>query len=209
MATGDYITVQELTDWNADPSYGAQDAARYQAAITAASQSIDSWCGRRFYADANASARQYVPWTHGGPLWVDDFYTTTSLAVATDEAVDGTFEQSWTITTDFRVAPFNALLGSGETGVYYQIVPTGTRSWPISSYGLPTVQVTAKWGWTTTPPSVRQACFVLASKLVKLKDAPLGVAGFGEFGAVRVQGNRDVEMLLAPYRRMDRVPGIA
>jgi hypothetical protein len=48
---------------------------------------------------------------------------------------------------------------------------------------------------------VKQAALIAATDLFKLKDAPYGVAGFGEFGAVRIQDNLRVASLLAPYRR--------
>jgi hypothetical protein len=40
-----------------------------------------------------------------------------------------------------------------------------------------------------------------------LKDAPFGVAGFGEFGAVRVRNNPRAMALLQPYRRLPVLVG--
>jgi len=50
---------------------------------------------------------------------------------------------------------------------------------------------------------VREATILQASRLFTRLDSPLGVAGFGEMGAMRVsfKGDPDVMMLLAPYRR--------
>jgi hypothetical protein len=42
---------------------------------------------------------------------------------------------------------------------------------------------------------------MLAEETFKLKDAPFGVAGFGDFGVVRVRENPAVARLLAPYKR--------
>jgi hypothetical protein len=63
------------------------------------------------------------------------------------------------------------------------------------------VQVTAQWGWTTIPEPVKQACLVLAAETFKLKDAPFGVAGFSDFGAVRVRDNPMVARMLTPFQR--------
>jgi hypothetical protein len=48
---------------------------------------------------------------------------------------------------------------------------------------------------------VKQACLLLAAEILKLKDAPFGVAGFDGFGVVRVGQNRRATALLGPYRR--------
>jgi hypothetical protein len=63
------------------------------------------------------------------------------------------------------------------------------------------VQVTAKWGWPAVPPAVKQAAFIVAADLFKAKDSAFGVAGFGEFGAVRVGSrmNPQAQALLAPF----------
>jgi len=72
------------------------------------------------------------------------------------------------------------------------------------------VRVTATWGWATTPQSIATATRLQASRLFKRADSPLGVAGFGDMGAMRVSRymDPDVELLLAPYRR-GGVGGIA
>jgi hypothetical protein len=54
------------------------------------------------------------------------------------------------------------------------------------------------------PIAITQACVVQASRLFKRLDSPLGVAGFGDLGVVRVGRalDPDVEQLVSPYRRM-------
>ena len=63
------------------------------------------------------------------------------------------------------------------------------------------MHVTARWGWPAIPAPVKQAAFLVSAEQWKLKDAPFGVAGFGEFGAIRVRLNPMVTTLLGPYRR--------
>ena len=52
--------------------------------------------------------------------------------------------------------------------------------------------------------AVKQATVIQSSRLFKRLDSPLGVAGFGDLGAIRVGRylDPDVEQLLMPYRIM-------
>jgi len=65
------------------------------------------------------------------------------------------------------------------------------------------VRVEGTFGWPAVPDAVREATILQASRLFTRLDSPLGVAGFGDMGAMRVsfKGDPDVLMLLAPYRR--------
>jgi hypothetical protein len=57
-------------------------------------------------------------------------------------------------------------------------------------------------GTLAIPDGVFRATIMLAARLFKRRESTDGVAGFGEFGAVRVTAvDPDVENLLAPYRR--------
>jgi hypothetical protein len=198
VATNSYFEPDELAAYMKDPEYNANDQTAYISVCEAGCRAVDAWCGRGFYLDADVSPRAYVAPRYPVRFLVDDFATTTGLLVATDEDATGTFETSWTITTDFRVFPVNQIGHTGETVAYYELVPTGQRSWPYSTYGLPTIQVTAKWGWPSVPPAVKRAAFILAANLDALRGGP-----------VTVDGNAMVQRLLQPYRRGDRVFGAA
>jgi hypothetical protein len=54
---------------------------------------------------------------------------------------------------------------------------------------------------------VTQAAIIQASRIFKRLDSPLGVAGFGDMGAIRVgRGlDPDVAQLVEPYRKMTGV----
>jgi hypothetical protein len=65
------------------------------------------------------------------------------------------------------------------------------------------VQVTARWGWPAVPEPVRSACGILAGRLFKRADSLLGVAGFGDLGAITLRAvDPDVQRMLAPYVRV-------
>lgn len=185
-----------------DPEYQQDDEDAYVAAINAGSRRVDSFCGRRFYADSTATARVFVAPRHRVRFLVDDFHTTTGLVVKTDDDEDGTFESTWTIATDFQVAPWNQIhSATGETCAYYELVPTGTRTFPVSYEGLPRVQVTAKWGWPApAPPSVSLLSKILAAAYDGLRGGP----------TVITQQELDRAYAdVGPYRRTDRVMGLA
>jgi hypothetical protein len=193
-----YVTVAELRGWLGIGD-AADDALLSQAVDTAAAW-IDEYCGETFVVPTAATARLFH--ADGWNLVrVDTFASTTGLVVATDDNDDGTAETTWTITTDYILEDANGRTVGEAQGPYRSIRAVGARSFPCSSSGRPLVSVTARWGWPATPAPVKQAAYVLAAEQWKQKDAPFGVAAFGEFGALRVRANPVVAQLLAPYRR--------
>ena len=94
---------------------------------------------------------------------------------------------------------------------YYiiQLNSTGSYEWPTSiTSNRPYAEITANWGYATTPEPIKYATKMLASELFAMRNAPLGVAGVGDFGVVNVQQNREVTRLLQPFRKAS-VLGIA
>lgn len=181
------------------------DDSTLATAVSSACEMIASWCGNGGFdktASGSETARVFIPESPYLCI-VDDFWSTTNLVVKTDDNDDGTYETTWTITTDFVLEPFNGRRG-GQTWPYFRVVACGDRTFPQLVSGRAAVQVTAAWGWSSYPSSVKQAALVQAARLWKRKDSPEGVVGgFDQFGAVRV-GTRvdpDVEQLLGPYRR--------
>lgn len=201
----DYISTSELADWmSIDDS---DDDTLLEAACTAASRAVESWCNRVFTTDAAATARTYRvadPYL----AHVDDFYTTSGLIVATDTGDTGTYSTTWTITTDYILEPSGAL-NNGQTWVYDRIAAVGSYYFP--SGRRPRLQVTAKWGWAATPDAIVEACYIKAARLFRRKFSPEAGAGFDAgtgFSVplirVNVREDPDVVSLLAPYVRSER-----
>ena len=170
----------------------------------AASRLIDGYCNRQFWAVASATPRVFQANTEF-VCDVDDFYTTTGFILKTSSFADGNFETTWE-TTDYQLEPLNGIL-DGLTWSYDKIRAVGNYLFPTvnANYGEQAlVQVTAKWGWAAIPDPVTQACIIQASRIFKRYDSPLGVAGFGDLGAIRVSRFLDPDMaqLVEPYRRM-------
>jgi len=61
------------------------------------------------------------------------------------------------------------------------------------------------FGWPAVPRNVKTASLIAAAQIFRIKDAPFGVAGFGEFGVVRIQQNPQVMWLLRRYITGQRV----
>lgn len=177
-------------------------------AANAANAAVPAFCGRNFDKTAVASetARKYRPMLNSIGIRtpylavVHDFWDTTNLAIKTDETDDGTFETTWA-STDYELEPLNGLVGS-LSFPYYRIRAVGNRTFPMAN-DRAALQVTAAWGWTAVPDPVFEATLIKAARIFHRKDSPQGVAGFGEFGVVRITRAQDPDVveLLAPYVR--------
>lgn len=191
-----YVTLTELKSYL--KLTDATDDTELESALESASREIEDHCLRQFNDAGTVSARVYIP-EDGCSVIVDDFSTTTGLVIKTDENDDGVYETTW-VSTDYQLEPLNGVVRGVPGWPYWMIETTGTRTFP-NCLRRPSVQVTAQWGWASVPDPVKQACKILAAETFKLKDAPFGVAGFGEFGAVRVRDNPIAARKLKRYER--------
>lgn len=168
-------------------------------ACQAATEMIQVACDRTFFADTVASARVFVPSTYWS-CEVDDIASTSGLIVKTDDDADGVFETTWAA-SDYQLEPLNQRL-NGQPWPYTKVGAVGSREFSFDGR-RPLVQVTAKWGWPAIPSAIRQAAQIQATSLFKSADAPLGIAGFGDVGVMRLrQAMHPVAAtLIAPYRR--------
>ena len=169
----------------------------------AASRLIDGYCNRQFWSVGSATTRVYTA--------EDDFYCNiddiagTAITLRTSGATDGTFDVTWS-PTDWQLEPLNGRL-DGLVWAYDKIRAVGDYLFPTvnANYGSQAlVQLTAVFGWPSVPEPVTQATIIQASRIFKRYDSPLGVAGFGDLGAIRVSRFLDPDMaqLVEPYRRM-------
>ena len=185
-----YATLAELQD---RVTANAANAAVLTGALAAATQAVDTYTHRNFDLAASATARVFSP-TRADRVSVDDIATETGLIVKVGRA--GAFTTTLTLPTDFWLKPSNAL---GQGWPYEWVYTMG--SLVVASY--PTVEVTAKWGWPAVPAEVKEATLLMASRLYSRKDFPTGVAGFGDYGVVRVTAaDTDVARLLDPFYRI-------
>jgi hypothetical protein len=180
-----------------------QDDARIEVALQSAEEMVNAYCERTFDVAGTAATTRVYAASDYGYLSIDD--CTAVTLVESDFAGTGTWT-AWA-TTDWQAEPLNGRQG-GRSVPYTGLRSVGNYSFPESVEAL--VRVTATWGWAVTPQSIATATRLQAARLFKRSDSPLGVAGFGDMGAMRVSRymDPDVELLLAPYRR-GGVGGIA
>lgn len=158
------------------------------AALDSVSLEIDNVCERTFTRDLVATARTF-PVRETGLLRVDDFYSTTGLII------DGTAYSSSTWT----LRPYNGIVHGRRGWPYNSIVPTADGTGTLT-YG-DTITITALWGWADVPAAITEACKIATADTFGAKDARFGVAGYGEFGPMRVRDNGMVMAKLKPYMR--------
>ena len=199
-----YCTVEELKS-----RLGITDTTddfEVTLAADGACRAIDEICGRYFWRGTDT--RTYVPENLYGQQ-LDDIVSVSSFKVDFDG--DGTYEQTWTQGTDFDLTVSPNLYNTGAKGEqwpYTGFVTINTSKfipfvWPLSHRNR--IQVTGVFGWPAVPKNVKTASLLAASQIFRIKDAPFGIAGFGEMGVVRVQAMPQVMWLLRRYITGQRV----
>lgn len=200
--TNGYATLAELREHMGDTGTTLTTAVA-ERAIEAASRAIDKFCGyplRRFWLDSSATAKVYRP-DDPYEAWVHDIGAVAGLVVKTDTTGDGSYATTWD-SADYQLEPLNAETVDSAYA-WWRIVAVDEKTFPVSRF-RPTLQVTAKWGWSAVPDDVQLACLIKSSALFERRNSPQGVAGFGDMGVVRISryGDPDVVELLSAYTRM-------
>lgn len=182
MAREEYATLAELKAFiTMDASVVDRDSILIDA-LDQAHDDLEGDCGRRFYLDASATAREFDPLDRiveerGRQfLLVDDIGDDTGLVVETGTA------GSWSaVTGTVEYRPENALVrGRAITSL---MTPTGI--WPTDPFTR--VRVTARWGWPAVPPRVKAATLLSASRFFARRNSPQGVVGTADWGQITVR----------------------
>jgi hypothetical protein len=192
--TNGYATLQDVK--NALRITDTLDDQLIETAIESASRMIDGFSARTF-SNAGTAVRNFAA-TDDLTVIIDDAIEV--LQVESTDEVGGSYTL-WK-PTDYQLEPLNAR----SDGLYMPY--TGLRA--VNDYAFPVVdqqalvRVIAVWGWPSIPSAIKQATIIQSSRLFKRLDSPLGVAGFGDMGAIRVGRylDPDVEQLVSPYRIM-------
>jgi hypothetical protein len=172
------------------------DDALLNTAIESASRMIDGFTARTF-SNAGTAVRNFAA-TDEINLIIDDAITV--LEVASTDEIGGNYTV-WK-PTDFQLEPIN----SRSDGLYMpftSIRAVNDYLWPVVDQQA-LVRVTGTWGFPAIPIAIKQATIIQSSRLYKRLDSPLGVAGFGDMGAIRVGRylDPDVEQLVMPFKIM-------
>jgi hypothetical protein len=191
--TNGYCTLQQLKD--SLRITDNVDDTMLELAIETASRQIDDYCERVFYT---ASATRYYAPRDSYVCETDDIVSITSLK--TSSAADGVYDITWA-NTYYQTEPLNGIAGG--------IVSPVTHLRAVDDYLFPlqdgetTVQVVGTFGWSAIPTAIKYATLLLGSRLFKRMDSPLGVAGIGDLGVIRVSRiDPDIYALIAPFKKM-------
>jgi hypothetical protein len=193
-----YCTVAELRTWMSDTTSVLSETI-LENAISSTSRMIDAFCSRRFWRDPTPTTRMYQV-TESDLAWVDDIATTSGLIIETDDLADGTFSTTW-LSTDYDLSPYNTEVDIATAHAFTRIHGLA-RLFPVNDYRR-TLRVTATFGWSAIPDQIHQACLMKSNVLALRRDSPYGVAGFSEFGVIRLGRTEDPEItrMLAPFMR--------
>lgn len=172
------------------------DDSLLEMAIESASRLIDGYTTRYFY-NAGTATRNFV--AEDSYLTIIDDLISISELKTTDEI--GSEYVTWSA-GDYQLQPVNGRI-DGLAVPYTSILSTDDLLFnKLGEQAL--VRVTGVWGWSAIPIAIKQATIIQSSRIYKRLDSPLGVAGFGDLGAIRVGRSLDpdVEQLVMPYRIM-------
>jgi hypothetical protein len=177
------------------------DDSLLEMAIESASRLIDGYAGRQFFS--SGTAIRYFTADDDFVCEIDDI-SSANITLVTAMDADAVFDTTWA-TTDYQLEPLNGVL-DGQAWPYTRIRAVGDYLWPISG-GEALVKLTAVFGWPSIPIAIKQATIIQASRIFKRLDSPLGVAGFGDLGVMRVSSSLDpdVAQLVAAYRRLRNI----
>ena len=178
----------------------AVDDSLIELSVEAASREIDGYCQRAFYS---TTATRVFNTTNSLLCETDDIVSVTTLKTSEDGV---NYDTTWAV-SDFQLEPLNGVT-AGLTQPYTRIRAIGDYLFPIWSVtgtysNFAGVQIQGVFGWSAVPVAVKQACILLAMRQFKRYDSPLGVAGFGDIGVMRVgRVDPDVEALLMPFKKI-------
>jgi hypothetical protein len=193
-----------LVNLKAELGIGA-GVTTYDALLTSylveATAFIETYTGRVF--QAVLATRDYAPTDDSSFVYTDEFVSVTAVTTSKD----GTWGSPTTLTegVDFMAftpnsrPPFRGLMGMPSAAGRFPVVGVGSYKMTV-----PSVRVTAMFGYSTTPPAdIQLVCRRLATRSYKLPGAPFGVlesAGSDTY-PIRIVPDKDVQMRLDNYKR--------
>ena len=163
-------------------------------ALNSVDEMINAYCGRTFGTAGTATTRYYAA-GKADCVEVDDLMTVGTVSWSMDGA-------TWTDTTDYQGEPLNGL-SDGLAWPTTRLRAINNFQWRVRD-GIQTVKVQGTFGFGSMPSSITQAAVLQTARIFRRADSPLGVAGWGDIGAVQVRPGLDVDVrqLVEPYRKL-------
>lgn len=176
-----YVTTAELKGYVRIPLADTDDDARIDLVAEAASRAVDHHCNRQF-GEQLATERFYTA------EW-DKFRCRYVVHIDDTEDAAPTVESDGDAVTDFSMRPVNAVAnGRPFTRIVFdEGVTVSTDENAIS--------VTADWGWSSVPDTIKTATLLQAARFFQRQSAPFGVAGSPDLGSeLRLLQKVDVDV---------------
>ena len=194
-----YASLSQIKSALRIPAGDATDDALLEMAVESASRLIDAYCGRNFIYGGTAT--RYYNTEDPYVVQIDDARSITSVRTSSSE--DGIFDITFDMTArtgDIQAEPINDYVG-GLVWPFTRLRAIGDYVFPVDKEN--TVEVTAAFGFPNIPVTVTQATILQSSRIFARLQSPLGVAGFGDMGIMRVGRSLDpdVSQLIEGYRR--------
>lgn len=192
--TAKYTTVAELAQLLHLEHSG--DDPWLALCLDAAEHAIDAFCGQSFGPpEETATSRVYVPCDQ--VVYVDPIASLTGVVVA---------DNGTTISTGLQWEPLNGIGDDGRVRPY-DAVGRISGCWYRNGREATVTVTTDQWGWSSVPAAVANTTLELAKDCVLKRENRFGVLT-GDFGAIRLRENPQLQMALAGYRSW-RTIGIA
>jgi len=222
-----YATFTEFKEHTTLRDTSGDNQASVERLLDAASRNIDRFCNRPdgFEADSSASARTYAG--SGTPYQrIDECIEITLIAVkdsATDDSYTSWGDDDWVAYTgdprrpDFNRLPYTGIMvdPTGGESVFTSgkfTTRAGFRPTTEVYRGVPTVQVTAKWGYSEDiPEDIKMACIMQAARWFKRMQGNMADAvASGDFGMMMYvqQLDPDIQQLLIAGRYVRPAVGL-
>ena len=174
------------------------DDGALQSVLDATDTLIDLYCDRKTGFGTASETRFYTAEDYEYVL-TDDLVSVTTLQ--TDDDANGTYETTWTVGTDYVLAPVNAALD----GFPYTEIDTSVswpRNFPKDVYIG--VKVVGVFGFPSVPAAVKQAEIIQAGAVWNSRTAPFGVIGSADLGGILRMSRAlhpEAALILEPYRK--------
>lgn len=171
---------------------------RIDAALAASTVEIDNDTGRSFSQADEPSARVFFGDVDDPRcLRLPDVVSISAIRVDDDD--DGQFE------TTIEASGYELDRAVDRPPSWpFDRVRLLDRSFPTGGRRRRRIEVTAAWGWTAVPPTIQQACSLLAARLAQRPSTALfGVQSFGDVGTQSIRKDDDYWRLIRPYCRLE------
>jgi hypothetical protein len=178
----------------------SSDDTALQSVLDATDALIDLYTDRKNGFGTATQTRYYTAEDYKYVL-VDDLVSITTLT--TDDDGNGTYETTWTVDTDYNLAPGNAALD----GFPYNEIDVSVnwpRNFPRDVYRG--VKVVGVFGWPAVPSAVKQAAIIQAGAVWSSRTSPFGVIGSADLGGLLRQTRAlhpESQVLLEAYRKRE------